>query len=400
MSITPINPFLPGLPSAVPISSSALAMEGPVLPAASTIKVLHLINGEHYAGAERVQDLLAEGLPRCGFNVGFACLKPGEFPTRRHARETPLYAIPMRHRGDFRTARRVAEIVRREGYQLLHAHTVRAAMISRVAARKAGIPWIYHVHSPAARNSARRWLNCANCLVEHMSLRGASRLIAVSGSLRQYMIRQGFEPERITVVHNGVPPLAEIPPRNKPRGVWTLGTAALFRPRKGLEVLLEALALLRYRGYSFRLRAVGKFETAEYEQKIGILAEQRGLADCIHWTGFSSDVVSELGQMDLFVLPSLYGEGLPMVVLEAMAAGVPVVATAVEGVPEAVRDRQEGLLARPGNAYDLARAIATFLDGQVDWSLLRENAIRRQKQFFSDRSMAEAVAAVYRQVIH
>ncbi|MBN2580745.1 MAG: glycosyltransferase [Pirellulales bacterium] len=368
-------------------------------PSVKTIGVLHVINGEHYAGAERVQDLLAEELPRCGFHAGFACLKPGEFPVRRHASQAPLYAVPMRHRGDFRAARRVAEIVRREGYRLIHAHTVRGAMIGRLAARRAEVPWIYHVHSPAARNSASSWRNRVNNLVERISLRGASRLIAVSGSLREQMICEGFDPQRITVVHNGVPPLYEIPPRSKPRGVWTLGAVALFRPRKGIEVLLEALGLLRYRGYGFHLRAVGQFETPAYERKIRTQAEHLGLADCITWTGFTGDVLSELLEMDLFVLPSLYGEGLPMVVLEAMAAGVPVVAADVEGVPEAIRNRQDGLLVRPGDAYDLAQAVAAVIDGQVDWLQLRENALHRQKIHFSDRSMSEGVAAVYRQVL-
>jgi glycosyltransferase involved in cell wall biosynthesis len=224
-------------------------------------------------------------------------------------------------------------------------------------------------------------------------------LIVVSESLRARMIRQGYDPRRITVVSNGVPSLCEIPPRSKPRGSWTLGTVALFRPRKGIEVLLEALALLYYRGYPFRLRAVGKFETEAYRREIHALEERLGLGGCVQWTGFTNDVISELGEMDLFVLPSLYGEGLPMVVLEAMAAGVPVIAAAVEGVPEAIRDRREGLLVRPGDPYDLARAIAAVLDGAVDWSRLRENAPQRQKTFFSDRSMAEGVAAVYRQVL-
>jgi glycosyltransferase involved in cell wall biosynthesis len=379
--------------------SPSLIYEQSGSPSTQTVRVLHVINGEHYAGAERVQDLLAQDLPRCGFEVGFACLKSGEFPARRRSAAAPLYATPMRRRTDFQAARQIAEIAHREDYRLIHAHTVRAAMIARAAARRAGVPWIYHVHSPAARNTTQRWLNRANSLVERFSLRGASRLIAVSESLRRQMIGLGYDPERITVVHNGVPPLYEVPPRSKPRGTWTLGTMALFRPRKGIEVLLEALTLLRYRGYSVRLRAVGKFESAEYERKIRAQAEQRGLAGCIEWTGFAGDVVSELVQMDLFVLPSLCGEGLPMVVLEAMAAGVPVVATAVEGVPEAICDGQDGLLVPPGNAYGLARAIAAMIDGEADWTLLRENALKRQKQFFSDRSMAEGVAAVYRQVL-
>lgn len=180
---------------------------------------------------------------------------------------------------------------------------------------------------------------------------------------------------------------------------WTLGTVALFRPRKGMEVLLEALAELRAQGLPVRLRAVGGFETPEYEREVKFLAEKLGLADAIDWTGFTEDVDRELAEMDLFVLSSLFGEGLPMVVLEAMAAGVPVVATRVEGVPEAIRDRRDGLLAEPGDPGSLARAIGRVVRGEVDWHALRTTARKRHADTFSDRSMAAGVADVYRRVL-
>jgi glycosyltransferase involved in cell wall biosynthesis len=102
--------------------------------------------------------------------------------------------------------------------------------------------------------------------------------------------------------------------------------------------------------------------------------------------------------MDLFALPSLFGEGLPMVVLEAMAHGVPVIGTKVEGVPEAVRADVDGLLVPPGEPAALAEAVRSFLEGRVDWQALRRNAYDRQVSSFSDRSMAEGLARVYRRV--
>ena len=178
-----------------------------------------------------------------------------------------------------------------------------------------------------------------------------------------------------------------------------MGTVALFRPRKGTEVLLEALAQLRAQGLPVRLRAVGGFETREYEREVKGLAESLGLADAIEWTGFTEEVDRELAEMDLFVLPSLFGEGLPMVVLEAMAAGVPVVATRVEGVPEAIRVGEDGLLAEPGDPGSLAQAIGRVVDGDVDWHALRTSALARHAEAFSERSMAAGVAGVYRRVL-
>jgi len=373
--------------------------QGQVSRITSVARVLHVINGEHYAGAERVQDLLAQCLPQCGFDVAFVCVKPRQFAELRQSQNTPLYKLPMRNRLDLTVAAKIARIVRQEQYSLIHCHTVRTALVGGLAAKFAGVPMVYHVHSPMSRNTNRPWLNWINNLVERFSLRRASRLIAVSESLKEHMIRQGFDPSRISVVHNGVPTQSEIPFHRPPQAQWTLGTAALFRPRKGIEVLLQALVLLRDCGLPVRLLAVGEFESPNYEREIHALAVRLGLENIIQWPGFTSDVTSDLLKMDLFVLPSLFGEGLPMVLLEAMSAGVPIVAADVEGVSEAIRHGQDGVIVPAGDSKTLAQAMADVIEGKYNWSIMRESALKRQAQSFSHYSMAEGVAGVYRQVL-
>jgi glycosyltransferase involved in cell wall biosynthesis len=370
-----------------------------VAPGPRTIRVLHLVNGEHYSGAERVQDLLARQLPRLGCEVGFVCVKPRRFPTAREAKNAPLFEMPMQGRFDFRIARHVAALVDHDGYDLIHTHTPRTALVGRIAARRAGVPHVYHVHSPAGRDSTRRWANWTNSIVERLCLRDADRLITVSPSLRQYMIDRGFDEDRVLCVPNGVPAVGREPHRRTPGGSWTLGTVALFRPRKGVEVLLETLALLRSKDQNVRLRAVGGFESPAYEAAIRALARRLGLDETIDWIGFTRGVNRELAKIDLFVLPSLFGEGLPMVVLEAMAAGVPVVASRVEGVPEAVRHRETGLLVDPGSVSQLAAAVEEIVSGAVDFLALSEGARRLHAARFSDTTMAAGVNAVYRQVL-
>jgi glycosyltransferase involved in cell wall biosynthesis len=361
--------------------------------------VLHVINGEYYAGAERVQDLLAKHLPALGFSVDFACVKLDLFDELRGSRDARLFDVPMRSRFDLRAAVRIARIVRQGGYRLVHGHTVRTAMIGAVAATIARVPMVYHAHSPATRDSARRWRDRLNGLVERLSLRRVSRVIAVSQALAEHIEREGFDPARITVVRNGVPGIADVPDRARPSGFWTLGTVALFRPRKGIEVLLEAMALLHGRGISVRLQGVGAFQSPQYRAQIAARVRQLNLTEYVTWTGFTSNVVHELRKMDLFVLPSLFGEGLPMAVLEAMAAGVPVVASRVEGVPEAIRHGRDGVLTDPGDADGLARSIAAVIQGDYDWSALRASAMARHAEKFSDRAMAAGVAAVYRELL-
>jgi len=371
----------------------------PVARPPATARVLHVINGEHYSGAERVQDLLAKELPRLGIEVGLACLKPGLFPKVCQAWDVPLYKLPMRGKFDLRVVKRLVRIVRKEGYDVLHAHTPRTALVAGLASMIADVPMVYHVHSPTSRDSTRRWHNRINAAVERIALLWASVLIAVSHSLGRHLRDHGLAGDRVSVVANGVPCRRPRPVRPAGEREWTIGTVALFRPRKGIEVLLEALAKLKRRGLPVRLRAVGQFETPEYEQEIKSLTEKLALADIVTWTGFTENVDEELARMDLFALPSLFGEGLPMVVLEAMAAGVPVVASRVEGIPEAIRDGRDGLIVEPSDPQDLARAIGQVICGQTDWLALRTSGLERHAERFSDRSMATGVADVYRRVL-
>lgn len=377
----------------------ALDVAEPASQTVATTRVLHVINGEHYSGAERVQDLLALRLPDFGVEAAFACVKPDRFPRDREAVDAQLYELPMRGRLSLGVARELAKIVRQDGFQIVHAHTPRSALVGRIAALLAGVPFVYHVHSPTARDSTHKWRNRLNNFSERLSLFGAAALIPVSHSLGRHMRLAGYPSERIAVVPNGVPATACRRGVDMPSGTWILGTVALFRPRKGLEVLIDALARLKSQDVAVRLLAVGAFETPDYEAAIKQQANRLGVSDMIDWTGFTTDVTSALCKMDLFVLPSLFGEGLPMVVLEAMAAGVPVVGTRVEGVPEAIDDGVSGLLVEPGEADALATGVARIVGGEFDWSSLRANAIRSHQQRFSDHQMARQVADVYRAVL-
>lgn len=368
---------------------------------APPLRVLHVVNGEFFAGAERVQDLLALKLPQHGYEVGFACIKPRKFPTARMSQNSPLYSLPMRGKLDLRTPRDVARLVRDEGYALIHAHTPRSLLVGRIAAALSGVPLVYHIHSQTTTEVDRRWACRWNALTERLCLTGASAVIAVSATARYFARRQGVAEQIIHLVPNGIPTSATPPiGHSPPAGAWTLGTVALFRPRKGLEVLLEALSLLRRGGQPVRLRAIGPFETEEYEREVHSLADRLGICDGITWTGFTRDVAAELARLDLFVMPSLLAEGMPMVLLEAMSAGVPIVASNVDGVTDVLGgDGRCGLLVPPGDAQTLADTVLQLIRGEYDTQAWRVAAAARQAEQFSDESMARGVAEVYRQVL-
>lgn len=372
------------------VDANALSLGG-----RDTRYVLHLINGEHYSGAERVQDLLAQGLTRWNYRVAFACVKAGKFPEARQAKHAPLFSTEMRSRWDWGPLWQLQLLIRKNHYALLHAHTPRTALLGSILSRWCKVPLVYHVHSPVGRDSTHRFRNFVNQSVETLSLSTATHLITVSKSLANYMGSLGIPAKRLSVVPNGVPAPEVCRANTMPSGPWRFGTVALFRPRKGTEILIDALALLRDQGIQAKLIAIGGFETPCYENFLKNRVRERNLQDQVHWLGFTQRVAHELTQLDAFVLPSLFGEGLPMVVLEAMAAGLPVVGTRVEGVPEVIQHGEHGLLANPGDPHDLAGRMRDLIEQRYNWHQLREQARERHAAYFSDEAMCAGVAAVY-----
>jgi glycosyltransferase involved in cell wall biosynthesis len=393
--------MLTSLPTNPVNSSVPVILADGLLPtnrsvAARTIKVLHVINGEHFSGAERVQQLLGKCLPEYGVQATFACVKPGKFPALCGLAESQILQTPMRGRIDLRVVRQLSRIVRSERFEILHAHTPRTALVSSMVAMQTGVPWCYHVHSPTSRDSTRGMLNRINNWIERYSIGSCTRLLTVSKSLRREMLRLGVQRDRLTVVANGVPMIEPIDPGlRRDSANWRLGLIALMRPRKGVEVALEAMSQLNQIGLPVDLELIGGFETDAYQRQILGMIEQLQLGNCVRWTGFTTDIATAIRRLDALVLPSLFGEGMPMVVLEALAAAVPVVATKVEGTPEVIRHGVEGLLAEPRSASSLAEQINQLTSSRTAWANMSAQAMSRHRLLYTDQLMAKKVAEVY-----
>lgn len=373
----------------------------PSIPETGSVRgrVLHLINGDDYSGAERVQDLLALRLRDNGYEVGIACTKPGRFREARQAQDVPLFDVPMRSKFDVRPIFGLAKRIRRDGYDLLHTHSARTVLIGAPAAALAGVPLIHHMHCQTSTEVSKRWLSRINALIERLSMLRLAGVIAVSPTIQNDLIRRRIHPDIISMIPNGVPSPGPLGDRQPCETEWVVGTVAMFRPRKGIESLLHAVAQLRSQDIPIRLRAVGCFQTPEYEAATHQLVAELGLFDAVDWTGFTRDVNAELARMDLFVLPSLVPEGMPMAVLEAMAAGVPAIGSRVEGVVDVIEHGDNGLLFEPGDATDLAATLRRFISGDADWSTIRRRGYQFHADGYSDVSMSTAVADLYDRVL-
>ena len=382
--------------------TNILLPECPAKPTPSAVKprrkVLHIVNGQHYAGAARVQDLLAMQLPAFGYDVSFACVLPDRFESQRQSQFSPLSSFPMRHRMDFSPSRQIADWVADEAFDIIHSHETRSAMIATYVAKRTKRPYVHHVHCQMNTEVGQRLKTMVNTAIERLACRRADRVIAVSGSIQRFLIANGFTKTEITVVPNGVPAPADPRLPRTSSDPWTIGMIALLRQRKGLETLLHALPRLADH-HNVRLRIVGPFETPAYEHETMMLVDRLKVRHLIDWTGFVRNVPPEIAKMDVLVLPSVLAEGMPMVLLEAMSAGVPIVGSDVDGITDVIRNEQNGLLTEPGNADCLTSQLRRIITGKTSWQALRQQCLQDYAAMYSDVVMAGNIARVYDEIL-
>jgi glycosyltransferase involved in cell wall biosynthesis len=375
------------------------------------LRVLHVANGEYFAGAEQVIMSIGRNLDRDRFSFQLACLMDG--PLAEHARDEGfrVTTLPMRNRADLSVVAKLISLIKRYRIQIVHTHTVRSNMVGRVAARLAGVPVVTTVHSPISRDTQHKLKNSANAAVERLSDRWVERYITVSKSLGEELVRNGVSASRVTVVQNGIdvercqPRVASAETRRQlgiPGEAPVAGMVALFRPRKGAEVLLRASAEVLASLPDLRLVFVGTGESdgqGDYLQRLKDLASELGLADRVVFTGFRDDVCDVLNSLDVLAIPSLFGEGLPIVLLEAMAMAKPVIATPVEGVAEAVIDGETGILVPPGDESALAGALASTLGQKTKAKEMGQAGRALVEREFSVATMTRRIEGVYDEVI-
>lgn len=360
--------------------------------------VLHLLNGEQYSGLERLVDHLAGAAPAHGYRLVLALLKPGAMRARMVSRNAEVHEVPMQSRFDLRVAGRIAAIASDAGCGLLHSHTVRSALVARSVQRLTRLPWVHHVHSPALHESQHRFRNLLNFAVEARVLRHADSLVTVAGGLSRYVTRRyRIEHGRVTIAPNGVPDRDSAPGVQKSAAPVIL-TVGLFRPRKGLEHLVDAAGRLRDARLDFRLQIAGEFVDAGYEAAIRRRVERLGLVDRVEFLGFLENVDEALLACDVFVLPSLYGEGMPMAVLEAMAMGRPVVASDIDGIRELLQDGS-GLLVPPAHPRSLAEALSRLIASPALRVELALAGQQRQRRFHSVQVAQQRIFDVYRNLL-
>lgn len=367
------------------------------------IRILFVSTSTTLGGAEKTLYSLATLVDPKAFQVaGVVSLKPpGPYARRLAGQGVTTHTLDLRGRASFKTVHALARIIEGHRPDVVHALMYQAIQLSRLAKRRTSVPFKL-VSSPRVSYRTRSALTL---LIDRL-LKGADDLlIAECAASRDYLVKKlGYDARKVQVLYNGVD-LAQWPvsklDRQKKRLELRLagsdilvGAVGRLDGQKGHSVLIEAVSKLKTR-YPVRCVIIG-----EGPKRAALEAQVRRLALEKHvWLlGERDDVTEWLSSFDLFALPSLW-EGLPNALLEAMALGLPVAASAVDGVPELIQDGQNGALVPPRDPVALAKKLAELASDPALRSRLGSAAKITVAERFSLPQMLSAYEAAYRQVI-
>lgn len=361
------------------------------------MRIVHLVIGGEIAGGQLIALQLAHGARDRGDVVSFVSPKDGPFATRARDRGFAVDLVDVGRTYRVDGALRLARLLRRERADVLHTHTLAAAnALSRVAGRLVRVPVVSHLHIANHFRPATRALLAS---LDNASARFAAALLAVSEDTRRAYVAQGY-PQRIRVVYNGVTaPSAD--PSGLREELSIPATAPLVAEVgrlcdvKGQRELIDAIA--RLPGAHAVFVGADLEQRGAYEHALRQRADELGVTDRVVFAGYRDDAARVVAAADVFALPS-WTEGLPLVVLEAMALGRPVVATTVGGTPELVADGETGLLVPPRDVGALTAALKRVLDDEGLRRRLGKAGRLRVAERFSTEAMTRDVLAVYDEV--
>ena len=334
-------------------------------PVAASRKVVQLIAPLPVGGAESVVRALAAGMHRSGRDVEVVALVEDSgahaFVTRMRNDGVAVTAVACGRRRYLAEVREVTRLLRRAGATLLHTHLNHADVVGYLAARRCGIPVVATVHGFTGSG----WKNRAYIWLDMRLIHRFDAVICVAGNVRDRVLGEGCDPDRVHLVPNGYALLAAVA-RNQARaklGLTAAGQVVGWVGRltweKGADLLIQAMGRLRMPQVTAVLVGAGADQECAIAQ-----AASHNPASVVRFVGQVDDASSLLSAFDVLAISSRT-EATPMVLLEAMASGVPVVAFAVGGIPS-VLDNRSAWLVPPGDTGAFAGALQEALQDPAE----------------------------------
>ena len=393
------------------MSTSALTLPGDVVPrtldATRPLRVCHIMSADLWAGAEvQLATTAAHLVNESAVSVSAVLLNEGQLAAELRRLGVPVVILDETRTSSLDIVIALVRILKEQRIELVHTHRYKDTVLGLIAARIAGVPHaVRTMHG--LREPMRGWAHLKFGVYEALEKVAlgcwADQVIAVSKDMAGILRRTGYPASRITHIHNGldlnaVRSLRSRQDVRRELGVdpetYLIGAVGRLSPVKGHSSLLRAARLVLHKQPRAKFLIVGD---GPLSAELRAMAVELRIDGACLFAGHRTDVHDLLSAIDVFVLPSL-SEGIPMALLEAMALGTPVVATAVGGIPEVVRHRVNGILVHSGDERALADAcVALTVDRDLAGRLVT-NGRQTVEQAFSCTRNGQALTRVYTEV--
>jgi glycosyltransferase involved in cell wall biosynthesis len=361
--------------------------------------ILHVIPSLDQAGAEKQLCLLAERLPRERFDVHvFALTRGGPMHERLDAAGVPWQVIGKRLRVDPQAWLRLRRAIRRLRPDLVHTWMLAANAYGITAAMAAGVK-----RRVCAQRCVDPWKGGLDLAVDRYVARQCDRIVVNSSGVRDFYVGKGLPRDLMTLIDNAVCPLPT-PRRTReelldelhlPEGARLLGCIGRLWPQKRVKDAIWSADLLKVIRGDVHMLVIGD---GPMREQVIRYRNQVEIRDRVHLLGHRDDVSEILPHLDVLLSTSGY-EGQSNVILEAMTAGVPVVATDIPGTRDLITPGETGLLVEVGDRAGFAREVNRLIDNPELASQLATAARRRAATRFSVEHMVERHATLYEELL-
>ncbi len=373
------------------------------------MKVLHLIDSGGLYGAEIMLLHLAQAQRKLGVqpvicSIGEAQAGDKQIEVAAEKNGIAVRRVRMRRGVNFRGAWQILKFARHERFDVLHSHGYKANILVGLVPRWIRkIPFVSTLHGWTATEKKITALHLYERL-DQFSLRQHDAIVAVSDVMLRDSRLSSSVRNRMTVIPNGIPALdTDVPGADAVSAEaagfrasgFVVGAIGRLSREKAHCDLLEAVAVLKSQGRDVRAVIIGE---GPERQRLQEVADRLGIGERLSLLGYRDRAEEYLRFFDLFVLTSIT-EGLPITLLEAMRAKVPIVATSVGGVPGVFCGTNGAMLVSPGNSAELAMAISAIMEDAAGARELAENSHGLFVEKFTSDKMADGYMAVYRQVM-
>jgi len=367
------------------------------------VRILFLVATFENESDRRIALTLARALNPKQFEIYAACMFKGG-PLANEFRQCckEVVSFNMRNIFDARVIYRIYSFLKKNRIRILHTHLLRSDLYGGLAGKLAGLPII--LSTKHNMNSYTAQGKLIHSFLFRLSSYFPTHIIAVSEALKSYFISMiHVKREKIFLIHNGIPidkfssefNIHTADKLNSSNTSFKVGFLGRLVREKGLAYLLHAFHQLNAKD-NLTLFIVGEGPQKTFLQK---LCRKLEITDNVQFLGYRTDIEHILSLLDLVVLPSI-SEGLPMVLLEALSAAKPVIATRVGGIPEIIKHGKTGILIPPRDAAAISQAIMQIIQNPTLARTLARNGHRFVKNNFNQAKMIKQYNRIYSHCIN